>query len=141
MASCDKNSVKKLTSVYTKLSMQKVQALCRFDSEEEAKSIVLDMIRDGDLAASIDAEGVVTFYDGTITESDEQMLKRMQSGIEKTLSLWNGLDQQQLKVKQSAEYIKKTLNLGGGMGAEQQLLMDSQFAGGVMGGMFGGGFR
>merc|ERR1719356_421957 len=116
MASCDKNSVKKLTSVYTKLSMQKVQALCRFDSEEEAKNIVLDMIRDGDLSASIDAEGVVTFYDGTITESDEQMFQRMTSGIEKTLSLWNGLDQQQLKVKQSTEYIKKTLNLGGGMG-------------------------
>merc|ERR1711972_441432 len=98
-------------------------ALCRFDSEEEAKSIVLDMIRDGDLSASIDAEGVVTFYDGTITESDEQMLKRMQSGIEKTLNLWNGLDGQQLKVKTSKEYISKSLNLGGGMGGDQQQLL------------------
>merc|ERR1719510_2539551 len=128
-----KNSVKKLTSVYTKLSMQKVQALCRFKDEAEAKRIVLDMIRDGDLSASIDAEGVVTFYDGTITESDEQMLKRMQSGIEKTLSLWNGLDAQQLKMKTSKEYISKSLNLGGGMGGgDQQLLMESQ-----MGGMMG----
>merc|ERR1712156_765780 len=117
------NSVKKLTSVYTKLSMQKVQALCRFDSEEEAKSIVLDMIRDGDLAASIDAEGVVTFYDGTLTESDEQMLKRMQSGIQKTLSLWEGLDAQQLKLKQSKEYISKSLNLGGAMDNQQQFLL------------------
>jgi len=134
-----KNSVKKLTSVYTKLSMQKVQALCRFKDEAEAKRIVLDMIRDGDLSASIDAEGVVTFYDGTITESDEQMLKRMQSGIEKTLNLWNGLDGQQLKVKTSKEYISKSLNLGGGMGGDQQqLLLESQM-GGMMGGI-GGGF-
>ena len=64
MKSSDKNSVKKLTSVYTKLSMATVQELCRFDSVDEAKKIVLDMIRDGDLSASIDAEGVVTFYDG-----------------------------------------------------------------------------
>jgi len=139
MASCDRNSVKKLTSVYTKLSMEKVQSLCRFDSESETKKIVLDMIRDGDLAASIDAEGVVTFYDGTITESDHEMLQRMQQGIEKTLSLWNGLDREQLKVRQSKEFISKTLNLGGGMDATQQFMMENQMGGGMMGGGFFGG--
>lgn len=141
MKSSDKNSVKKLTSVYTKLSMATVQELCRFDSVDEAKKIVLDMIRDGDLSASIDAEGVVTFYDGTITESDEEMLQRMQLGIGKTLSLWEGLDRQQLKVKQSKEYISKSLNLGGGMDAnQQQFLLENQMGGGIMGMGGGGGF-
>merc|ERR1740123_1627389 len=141
MASCDKNSVKKLTSVYTKLAMSTVQSLCRFESEDEAKRIVLDMIRDGDLSASIDAEGVVTFYDGAITESDEEVLQRMQLGIGKTLRLWDGLDRQQLKVQQSKEYISKSLNLGGGMDAnQQQFLMDSQMGGGMMGMGGGGGF-
>lgn len=138
VASCDKNSVKRLTSVYTKLSIQKVQTLCRFGSEDEAKKVVLDMIRDGDLAASIDADGVVTFYDGTLTETEDQMLKRMQLGIQKTLSLWEGLDRQQLAVKQSKEYISKSLNLGSGMGDQQQFLLESGM-GGMMG-MGGGGF-
>jgi len=137
-ASCDRNAVKKLTSVYTKLSMEKVNALCRFDSVEDTKKVVLDMIRDGDLSASIDAEGVVTFYDGTITESDTEMLDRMQRGIEKTLSLWNGLDRQQLKVKQSKEFIAKSLNLGSSMDANQQFLMESQLSGNMMGQFFGG---
>ena len=102
---------------------------------------MLDMIRDGDLSASIDAEGVVTFYDGTITESDEEMLQRMQLGIGKTLSLWEGLDRQQLKVKQSKEYISKSLNLGGGMDAnQQQFLLENQMGGGIMGMGGGGGF-
>ena len=59
------------------------------------------MIQNDDLPASLDADGVVTFDDGTITESDKEMLYRIQNGIEKTLNLCNGLDRQQLKVKQS----------------------------------------
>jgi len=138
--SCDKNSVKKLTSVYTKLSIKKVQSLCNFDSEQEAKHIVIAMIQNGDLSASLDADGVVTFYDGTITESDKEMLSRIQSGIEKTLNLWQGLDRQQLKVKQSKEFVEKSLNLPTSnidADMQQQLLFQSAMGG--MGQFFGRG--
>lgn len=137
--SCAKNAVKKLTSVYTKLSMQKICTLCQFEGGvEEAKGVVIAMISNGDLSASLDENGVVTFYDGTMTESDKEMLARMQSGIDKTLALWNGLDAQQLKVKTSKAYIEKSLNLGGGgMGGDEQFMMHG--GGSAMGGA-GGGF-
>eukprot|EP00484_Ammonia_sp_Unknown_P002077 CAMPEP_0197022710 /NCGR_PEP_ID=MMETSP1384-20130603/3519_1 /TAXON_ID=29189 /ORGANISM="Ammonia sp." /LENGTH=449 /DNA_ID=CAMNT_0042450797 /DNA_START=127 /DNA_END=1476 /DNA_ORIENTATION=+ len=133
--SCEKNSVKKLTSVYTKLSIAKVTSLCTFESVSETKKIVLSMIENGDLSATIDADDVVTFYDGTMTESEKEMLSRIQSGVEKTLNLWNGLDRQQLIVKQSKDYVEKTLNLPSSNldpDMQQQLLFQS------MGGM--GGF-
>jgi len=134
--SCAKNAVKKLTSVYTKLSMAKIATLCKFaGGEEEAKRVVIGMISNGDLSASLDEQGVVTFYDGTMTESDKEMLARMQQGIEKTLALWNGLDAQQLKVKTSKAYIEKSLNLGGGvMGGDDQFIMHGA---GMGGGFFG----
>ena len=138
--SCDKNAVKKLTSVYTKLSVKRVQSLCRFGSEQEAKNIVISMIQNGDLSASLDADGVVTFYDGTITESDKDTLQRIQNGIEKTLNLWNGLDRQMLDVKQSKAYVEKSLNLPStNMDADlqQQLLYSSAMGG--MGNFFRGG--
>mmetsp|Transcript_57286 Transcript_57286/g.95197 ORF Transcript_57286/g.95197 Transcript_57286/m.95197 type:complete len:464 (-) Transcript_57286:147-1538(-) len=138
--SCQKNSVKKLTSVYTKLSVSKVADLCKFENAAEAKDIVLAMIENGDLAASIDADGVVTFYDGSITQSDKEMLDQMQSGIEKTLNLWNGLDRQQLEVKQSKEFVEKSLNLPTHnleADMQQQFLLQSAMGG--MGHFFRGG--
>mmetsp|Transcript_38341 Transcript_38341/g.33888 ORF Transcript_38341/g.33888 Transcript_38341/m.33888 type:complete len:464 (-) Transcript_38341:77-1468(-) len=132
LTSCEKNSVKKLTSVYTKLSIKKVAGLCRFESETKAKNIVLRMIENGDLSASIDADNVVTFYDGTMTESDKETLIKIQSGIEKTLNLWNGLDREQLKVKQSKEFVEKSLNLPSSNmdeSMQQQLLFQSAMGG------------
>merc|ERR1712013_215548 len=109
--SCAKNAVKKLTSVYTKLSVQKICTLCKFGSAEEAKRVVIAMISNGDLSASLDEEGVVTFYDGTMTQSDKEMLAKMQQGIEKSLNLG-----------------------GGGMGADDQFIMGGGLGGG---GFFG----
>merc|ERR1712228_405918 len=140
IVSCNKNAVKKLTSVYTKLSIKRVQSLCRFESESEAKKIVISMIQNGDLSASLDADRVVTFYDGMITESDKDTLVRIQNGIEKTLNLWNGLDKQMLDVKQSKAYVEKSLNLpSANMDADlqQQLLYSSAMGG--MGNFFRGG--
>lgn len=140
IVACDKHAVKKLTSVYTKLSMKRVQTLCQFESEQEAKKVVLSMIQNGDLSASLDADGVVTFYDGTITESDKETLLRIQNGIEKTLGLWNGLDRQMLDVKQSKAYVEKSLNLpSANMDADmqQQMLLSSAMGG--MGNFFRGG--
>lgn len=142
ITSCEKNSVKKLTSVYTKLSIKKVQSLCRFESESKAKNIVLKMIENGDLSASLDADNVVTFYDGTMTESDKEMLNKIQGGIEKTLNLWNGLDREQLKVKQSKEFVEKSLNLpSSNLDADMQQQLLFQSAMGGMGQFFrhGGG--
>ena len=140
--SCEKNAVKKLTSVYTELSIKKVQSLCRFESETKAKQIVLKMIENGDLSASLDADNVVTFYDGTMTESDKEMLIKIQSGIEKTLNLWNGLDREQLKIKQSKEFVEKSLNLpSSNLDADMQQQLLFQSAMGGMGQFFrhGGG--
>eukprot|EP01083_Nonionella_stella_P211921 765777_1 len=132
MISCSKNAVKKLTSVYTKLSIKKVQSLCRFENEFEAKQIVISMIQNGDLSASLDADDVVTFYDGTMTHSDSKLLIKIQGGIEKTLNLWNGLDNQQLKIKQSKEFVEKSLNLPStniDQDMQQQLLFQSAMGG------------
>eukprot|EP01083_Nonionella_stella_P033656 92104_1 len=126
------HSVSKLTSVYTKLSIKKVQTLCRFETEQDAKQCVIAMIEKGDLSASLDADEVVTFYDGTITESDSNLLFKIQNGIEKTLNLWNGLDRTQLKIKQSKQFVEKSLNLPSSnidQDMQQQLLFQSAMGG------------
>jgi len=90
------------------------------------------MIENGDLSASLDADNVVTFYDGTMTESDKETLIKIQSGIEKTLNLWNGLDREQLKIKQSKEFVEKSLNLPSSNmdeSMQQQLLFQSAMGG------------
>ena len=133
MISCEKNSVKKLTSVYTKLSIQKVKSLCKFESEIKAKSLILSMIENGDLAASLDSDDVVTFYDGTITESDKQTLKRIQNGIIKTKDLFDGLDDKQLEIKQTKAFIEKSLNLPSSNVDSEAFLMNAMMSGGLRG--------
>jgi COP9 signalosome complex subunit 3 len=140
--SIQKNNVLKLTSIYTKLGIDKVCELCDFSSVEEAKRIVILMISEGSLSASINHENVVTFYDGSITESDSQMLNRIQTGIEKTLNLWNALDVTQLKIKQSKSYVEKSLNLpssGPSHGSALDAEMQQQLLFGSLTGQFFGG--
>lgn len=108
--SCEKNAVRKLTSVYTRLSSEKVASLCKFESADVAKRVVISMIRNRELSATLDAEGVITFKE-SVTETDRNMLLQIQNRIEHTLQLWNGLDRAQLKIKQSEQWIAKTLAL------------------------------
>merc|ERR1712154_529008 len=46
-----------------------------------------------------------------LTSVDTKLSIKIQNGIEKTLNLWNGLDNQQLKIKQSKAFVEKSLNL------------------------------
>ena len=96
------------------------------------------MIFNGDLSASIDSNNVVTFYDGTITSTDREMLNKIQIGIENTLNLWYGLDTAQLKIKKSKQFVEKSLNLPSSSSIESDIHQQMLFSQ-VMG-MGGGGF-
>jgi len=102
----EKFALRKLTSVYTRLSIDQLTNLCKFQSTQHAKKALIDMIQKGELAASIDSEGVVSF-DEMLTDSDSKMLKKMHSVVD----LWNSLDKMQLDIKKSPQYIRKILNL------------------------------
>ncbi|ETO08475.1 proteasome component region PCI domain-containing protein [Reticulomyxa filosa] len=107
-----KHAVRKLTSVYTRLSIEKVKDLCAFESVPHAKKILVSMIRSGELAATMDSQGVVTFEE-QFTTSDAEMLSQLHKRIHSLLRLWNSLDKNQLEVKKTPNYIRKKLNLGG----------------------------
>lgn len=112
IGSLEKNAVTKLTSVYTRLSMPKVADLCGLQNSVHAKKVVISMIQKGELAASIDYEGVVTF-EQDISKSDSEMLKTIHSRIDKSVQLWNTLDAAQMDIKKNKDFIKKNLDLPG----------------------------
>jgi len=125
--SLQKFALRKLTSVYTRLSIEQLTNLCKFESTQHAKKILIDMIQKGELAASIDSENVVSF-DESLTDSDANMLKKIHSVV----NLWNSLDKMQLDIKKSPQYIKKIFNLNTTVDADMQeaLLMQSLTGGG-----------
>ena len=133
----------KLTSVYTRLSMEKVQELCGFSDVKTAKNILITMITEGILSATIDADNVVTFIEDTkqSSQTDADMLNKMQNKIQNLLELWNSLDKAQLEIKKNPNYIRKTINFGnqgqGGSGSgpgmeqdlQQQMLLEQMMSG------------
>ena len=102
----DKHAVTKLTSVYTRLSIERVAQLCQFESSDKAKRVVISMIQKGELSATIDHQGVVKFEE-TISKSDSEMLKTIHTRIKTVMQLWDTLDKSQLDIKQNPDYIKK----------------------------------
>jgi len=110
MFALKKDAVIKLTSVYTRLSIDKVTELCKFKNNNESKDILIKMIQKGELSASIDHNNVVTFKE-TLSESDREMLFKIHSRINNMVQLWNGLDIKQLNMKKTEKYIKKSLNI------------------------------
>lgn len=133
--SLEKNAVRKLTSVYTRLSIAKVAQLCQFESVDKAKSVLISMIKNGELAAKIDSQGVVKF-EQEINQNDLQMLKTIHSRIKNTVNLWNNLDTAQLEIKKSPQYIKKNLDIPG---VNEQPMMQEAVIQSMMG--MGGGFQ
>ncbi len=128
-----KNAVRKLTSVYTRLAMEKVAELCSFESPAQAKEVLISMIRNNELSATLDSNGVVKFEE-TVTESDAKMLASIHQRMKSVLELWTGLDDSQLDIKKTPGYIKKALNLGPAAGNDelaQQMLMEAAFSGGA----------
>jgi len=103
-----KHAVRKLTSVYTRLSIEKVKELCGFESIPQAKKILVSMIRNGELSATMDAQGVVQFEE-QLTQSNAEMLGEVHHKIQSLLHLWNALDKSQLETKQTSTYIKKKI--------------------------------
>jgi hypothetical protein len=120
----EKYAVKKLTSVYTRLSILKVAQLCGFKDEAQAQRILISMISDGDLSASLDGvEGVVKFEEG-FNETDADMLKKVHGCIDNLVHLWDNLDRAQLEIKRSPSYVKKVLNIGNEKGEMESAFQD-----------------
>lgn len=106
-----KNAITKLTSVYTRLSIEKVAQLCHFENSNDAKQTLISMIRKNELMATFDHNGVVTFTQNP-TQSDSKMLQNIYQRMKSSIELWNTLDYQQLDNKQTNSYVKKSLNIG-----------------------------
>ncbi|KAH6905387.1 hypothetical protein BKA70DRAFT_1373169 [Coprinopsis sp. MPI-PUGE-AT-0042] len=56
-------ALKKLTATYLSLNLADIAKAVKIEKEEEVRAVLLSMIEDGDISASIAADGSVTFSD------------------------------------------------------------------------------
>jgi len=97
--------LKKLTATYLSLGLADIAAQIRLDGPEPVRALLLSMIADGDVAATISADGSVTFSDPP-PEFSRAQVDRMLKDVQGQAALLEHLDRE---MGRSKEYLAKAV--------------------------------
>ncbi|GAM24380.1 hypothetical protein SAMD00019534_075550 [Acytostelium subglobosum LB1] len=120
--SIHRRNIKKLTQTYMTLSIQNIAEHVKL-TPTEAEAIVLKMIEDGEIFATISQkDGMVTFHENPESYSGHKILNELDHQVKSVFALDGRLRAMDEKFSVSQAYLKRLVS------SEKKLLQEEQFA-------------
>eukprot|EP00357_Protocruzia_adherens_P017490 CAMPEP_0115005668 /NCGR_PEP_ID=MMETSP0216-20121206/20021_1 /TAXON_ID=223996 /ORGANISM="Protocruzia adherens, Strain Boccale" /LENGTH=428 /DNA_ID=CAMNT_0002372063 /DNA_START=42 /DNA_END=1328 /DNA_ORIENTATION=+ len=104
--------IQRLTSTYLTLSLQDIADKALLASTEQAEIIILAMIEENEVFATIDQKhGMVSFHEDVSQSETEHLLGRLRENMDSVLSLLDKVGNTNLDLAKSNKYLIKTIPL------------------------------
>ncbi|RNA35429.1 COP9 signalosome complex subunit 3 [Brachionus plicatilis] len=119
-----KLNIQKLTKTFITLSLSDIVAKTRLNSTSHAETLILNMIRDGEVFATINQkDGMVSFHDNPEKYDNPSLTNQLTGEIFGCIDMENNIKQMENEISTHPHYIQKCqANAGTGIDEIDQLL-------------------